>query len=173
MPEKLPVHIRWMIRRDVPEVLAIEQDAFEFPWSEDDFVRVMRRHQCIGMVAESADPVTGDLIAGFMFYELHKTRIHILNLAVAWAFRSRRVGEQMVQKLIGKLSAGRPRLLVDVRETNLAAQIFFRDQGFLAVEVLRDHYEDTEEDAYAMEYHLLARANRSQPERGRTKHYGG
>ena len=28
----LPVHIRWMIRRDMPEVLAIEQDSFEFPW---------------------------------------------------------------------------------------------------------------------------------------------
>ncbi len=28
------VHIRWMIRRDMPEVLAIEDESFEFPWLE-------------------------------------------------------------------------------------------------------------------------------------------
>ena len=26
------VHIRWMIRRDMEEVLNIEQASFEFPW---------------------------------------------------------------------------------------------------------------------------------------------
>ena len=26
------VHIRWMIRRDMPEVLQIERTSFEYPW---------------------------------------------------------------------------------------------------------------------------------------------
>src|SRR5438046_713436 len=39
----LPVHIRWMIRRDMPAVLAIEQECFEFPWYEADFGRRHRR----------------------------------------------------------------------------------------------------------------------------------
>ena len=29
------VHIRWMIRRDMGEVLDIEQASFEFPWLEE------------------------------------------------------------------------------------------------------------------------------------------
>ena len=29
--QQLRVHIRWMIRRDMPEVLDIEQESFEFP----------------------------------------------------------------------------------------------------------------------------------------------
>ena len=33
--QEVRVHIRWMIRRDMPEVLAIEEDSFEFPWSEE------------------------------------------------------------------------------------------------------------------------------------------
>ena len=51
------VHIRWMIRRDMPEVLSIENESFEFPWSEEDFIRCLRQRNCIGMVAEHHDRV--------------------------------------------------------------------------------------------------------------------
>ena len=36
--EQVRVHIRWMIRRDMPEVLHTEQESFEFAWSEEDFL---------------------------------------------------------------------------------------------------------------------------------------
>ena len=71
------VHIRWMIRRDMPEVLAIEHASFEFPWGEEEFLRVLRQRNCIGMVAEQ-----GERVVGFMIYELHKNKLHIMNFAV-------------------------------------------------------------------------------------------
>lgn len=146
--QHLRVHIRWMIRRDMPEVLDIERDSFEFPWSEEDFIRCLRQRNCIGMVAER-----GDRVMGFMIYELHKTRLHILNFAVADDTRRQTVGLQMVQKLVGKLSSQRrTRISLEVRETNLAAQVFFRDAGFFATSVLRDYYDDSPEDAYVMQY---------------------
>jgi ribosomal-protein-alanine N-acetyltransferase len=144
----LKVHIRWMIRRDMPEVLAVENESFEFPWCENDFLRCLRQRNCIGMVAEYDDRVIG-----FMIYELHKSRLHILNFAVGATGRRMGVGSQMIAKLIGKLSTQRrTRILLEVRETNLAAQLFFRASGFRAVSVLRDFYEDTTEDAYLMQY---------------------
>jgi ribosomal-protein-alanine N-acetyltransferase len=138
------VHIRWMIRRDMPEVLAIERESFEFSWSEDEFIRCLQQRNCIGMVAEHDDRVVG-----FMIYELNKTRIHVLNFAVAAACRRRGVGSQMVAKLVSKLSS---QITLEVRETNLAAQLFFRSQRFRAVSVLRQYYDDTPEDAYLMQY---------------------
>jgi ribosomal-protein-alanine N-acetyltransferase len=145
--QELKVHIRWMIRRDMPEILAIEKQSFEFPWSEEDFVRCLRQRNCIGMVAES-----GDRIVGFMIYELHKARLHILNFAVDPECRRQGVGRQMTLKLCSKLSfQRRTRILLEVRETNLDAQLFFRSVGYRAVSVLRDFYEDTTEDAYLME----------------------
>ena len=142
------VHIRWMIRRDMAEVLEIENESFEFPWSEEDFIRCLRQRNCIGMVAESQDDV-----AGFMIYELHKTRLHLLNFAVAPSRRRHSIGAAMAHKLIGKLSQQRrSRIQLEVRETNLAAQLFFRSLGFRATSVLRDFYEDTPEDAYMMQY---------------------
>ncbi len=150
----LPVHIRWMIRRDMPSVLAIEQECFEFPWYEDDFVRCLRQRNCIGMVAEASERVVG-----FMIYELHKHRLHVLNFAVHEQFRRRGVGSQMAKKLITKLSHDRrSRVMLEVRETNLPAQLFFRTLGFRAVSVLRDYYEDTPEDAYVMQYRYSAAA---------------
>ena len=145
---QLRVHIRWMIRRDMPEVLDIERASFEFPWFEEDFIRCLRQRNCIGMVAE-----LDDRIVGYMIYELHKNRLHILNFAVSATGRRQGVGSRMVGKLIGKLSPQRrSRILLEVRETNLAAQLFFRAQGFRAVSVLRDFYDDTTEDAYVMQY---------------------
>ena len=141
-----------MIRRDMPEVLDIEQESFEFPWSEEDFIRCLRQRNCIGMVAEHEERVVG-----FMIYELHKSRLHILNFSVAGDHRRRDVGGQMVEKLIGKLSAQRrTRIMLEVRETNLDAQLFFSNCGFKAVSVLRSYYDDTPEDAYLMQYRYKA-----------------
>jgi ribosomal-protein-alanine N-acetyltransferase len=137
-----------MTRRDLPEVLAIETECFEFPWSEEDFIRSLRQRNCIGMVAEHDDRVVG-----FMIYELGKTKIHVLNFAVDSQSRRLGIGSQMVAKLTGKLSSQRrSRVTLEVRETNLAAQVFFRSNSFRAVSVLRDYYEDSPEDAYLMQF---------------------
>jgi ribosomal-protein-alanine N-acetyltransferase len=148
--KELRVHIRWMIRRDMPEVLQTEQLSFDYPWSEEDFLRCLRQRNCIGMIAEQAEKVVG-----FMIYELHKTKLHIMNFAVHPDHRRQDVGSQMVSKLISKLSSHRrTRITLEVRETNLPGQIFFRAQGFRAVRVLRAYYEDTGEDAYLMQYRI-------------------
>lgn len=146
--QELRVHIRWMIRRDMPEVLHIEQESFDYPWHEEDFLRCLRQRNCIGMVAE-----LGEKVVGFMIYELHKWKLHILNFAVHPEYRRQHIGQQMVKKLISKLSSHRrTSITLEVRETNLPSQLFYRDAGFRAMRVLREFYDDTGEDAYLMQY---------------------
>lgn len=142
------VHIRWMIRRDMPQVLEIESARPASPWMEDEFLKVLRQRNCIGMVAEA-----DERIVGFMIYELNKYRLQILNFAVHPDFRRRSVASQMAAKLIGKLSSQRrTKISLHVRESNLTAQLFFRSLGFKAMEIAHDHFEDTGEDAYLMNY---------------------
>lgn len=146
------VQIRWMIRRDMPEVLDIERQSFEFAWTEEDFLCCLRQRNCIGMVAERQER-----IVGFMIYELLKSQLHVLNFAVAPWSRRMGVGCQMVDKLVNKLSQQRRQeITLEVRETNLPAQLFFKEQGLAASSVLRGHYEDTDEDAYVMKFSLYA-----------------
>lgn len=148
----LDVQIRWLIRRDMAEVLEIEQSSFEFAWTEEDFLCCLRQRNCIGMVAEH-----NHRIVGFMIYELHRDKLQILNFAVSESYRRRTVGRQMVLRLVDRLSQQRRKeISLEVRERNLPAQQFFKSQEFKAVDVLRGHYDDTSEDAYLMRYSLDA-----------------
>lgn len=147
---QLSVQIRWMIRRDMADVLRIERASFEQEWSEEDFLNCLRQRNCIGMVAEHDNEVVG-----FMVYGLHKSRLQIMNFAVAPSYRRMGIGHQMVDKLVNKLSQQRRQeILVDLRETNLAAQLFFQTQKFRAIRVVRAHFDDTGEDAYLFAYRM-------------------
>lgn len=143
----MSIDVRWLIRVDMPQILDIESESFETCWSEDEFIRCLRQRNCIGIVAEE-----NDCVLGYLVYELHKDRFHVLNFAVAKAARRRGVGTAMLKRLIGKMApTGRRRIMLEVRESNLDAQCFFRAIGFKAVSVLRDFYDDTDEDAYVMQ----------------------
>jgi ribosomal-protein-alanine N-acetyltransferase len=142
----LPVHIRWMIRRDMPEVLFIEGQLFETPWPEEEFLRFLRQRNNIGMVAEVRDQVVG-----FMIYGLHPDHIDVIHFAVHPAFMGEGIGRQMVEKLKGKLSNyRRTSLRLIAPESSLEWHLFLKAMGFKATEVLRGHFDDS--DGYAFRF---------------------
>lgn len=148
------VPTRWLIRRDIPEVLRIEQENFEFPWTKEEFVQCLRQKNCLGIVAEHEAE-----IVGYMIYELHKSRLDLLNLAVEKSLHRHSIGTQLIDRLKDKLSQSkRTSLRVEVRETNLAAQCFLRDLGFKVSKVFSDHYEETDEDCYLMQWEVRCAA---------------
>ena len=76
----------------------------------------------------------------------------VIALAIAGPVHASDV-DILIEKLVSKLSSQRrTRITLEVRETNLPAQLFFSTSGFRAVSVLRDFYDDTTEDAYLMKY---------------------
>jgi ribosomal-protein-alanine N-acetyltransferase len=142
-------HVRWMIRRDlVDSVIAMEKLCFCYPWTEEDFCRKLRERDCIGMVCEIDEEVVG-----YMIYELHKKRLNIVNFAIDPAHQREGLGRMMIERLVSKLSyQRRNRITLEVCESNLNAQLFFKACGFRAEDVLRDYYPETGEDAYVMVY---------------------
>lgn len=145
------IEIPWMIRRHMNDVIRIEGECFPMPWSEEDFLRCLRQRNAIGMVAK-----VRDVVAGYMVYELHRNRLHMLNFAVSPSHMRCGVGTAMIGKLKGKLSSGRrERIMLEVRETNLHAQLFFKAMGFRAVAVLPEFYVDAPgESAYQFRFSL-------------------
>ena len=151
--DEIRVHIRWMVRRDLPEVLQIERESFEFPWTKYEFLGYCHpKRNRTYMVAEY-----NDTIVGFIVYELNKTKIKLINLAVDPRFRRLGVATQMVAKLIGKLNyQNRKRITFEIRETNLGAQLFFKTIGFQVIQILKNYHYEMEEDAYLMQYRFIA-----------------
>lgn len=125
-------HIRWMIRRDMPEVLAIEAEAYSPHWTEDEFIRCLRQRNCIGMVADVGLGSESEVVA-FMLYELHKSRLKLLKLAVHPFRRREGIGSTMLDKIKTKLSVQRRTdAAIDVADDNLVAHLFLRSNGFRA-----------------------------------------
>lgn len=140
--------IRWMIRSDMPAVLEIESESFDFAWTHEDFRRALSQRNCIGMVAEIDNQVVG-----FMIYALGKSKLEIINFAVDPVFRNQGVGSTMLNKLLGKLNPERRRKLVlAIRDSNLPAHLFFSRHGFTATKIIPDFYPDCVDDAYWFEY---------------------
>ena len=139
---RINIHIRWMIRRDMPEVLAIE-NSLNYSLEEEDILSYLRQRNCIGMVAEA-----GGKIVGHMIYELHIDKLGLMRFAVHPDHRRCTIGEQMVKKLKSKLSHHR-RTHVNciVPDDDLCLHLFLRSQGFKASNVLRTYY-DNGDDAY-------------------------
>ena len=50
---KAKLHIRWMIRKDLEDVLEIERACFEFPWGSDEFITTLRQRDCLAQVIET------------------------------------------------------------------------------------------------------------------------
>lgn len=149
-----PVHVTWLVRRHMPEVLDIERRSFPEPFTEADIVAWLRNRSCIGMVAEvgaGPDPI----VAGYMIYDLAKHKIELITIAVHPEWRRCGIGRQLVQKAKDKLSSHRrTRLGAHVPETLLEAQLFFKAVGFGESRVVRGYFEDSEEDAFRMVHRL-------------------
>lgn len=147
VPEKkILVHVRWMIRRDMPEILAMKESPYLERWSEEDFLSHLRQRNEIGMVAE-----LGEKIVGFMVYELRRKSLFIHRLAIHSGYERRAIGSQMVQKLKGKLSSHR-RVSLDFRihERNVGAQLFLKSQGFQSLGIHRGAFGS--DDGYDFTY---------------------
>ncbi len=151
-----------MIRRDFPRVLAIENECFERPWTEDEFIRCLRQRYCIGMVACNTNTdlkFLPESVTGFMIYELHPNRLELLKFAVGLKDRGEGVGRAMVEKLVSKLSIQkRTRIQIHIRESNLPAQLFFRSMGFRCTKQRKNYFDDTGEDAYKFVYRVKSLA---------------
>jgi len=126
--DELDISVRWLIRRDLLDAMVIENSSFEDPIDKQEMIDLLKQRNVVGMVAEK-----DSLILGFMIYELNKSSFHLAHLAVAKECRRAKIGSKLVQHLKQKLSCNRRYLIVvNVPETNLGAQLFFRSLGFKA-----------------------------------------
>ena len=142
------VDLRIMVRADLPQVLDIDAASFDNAWDKADYERILGRLGTLAYVAE----LQGEIV-GVMVFERQKKFFYIGNLAVRPDMRRRKIGWQLVRSLIPRLKPeDRNRLVAEVPETNLIAQIFFRDVGFVCVRTLPHFFEDTGEDGYRFVY---------------------
>ena len=133
--------------RDLSE---IEELCFEDPWDEEDFQGYTNKKEHLGMILKEYE-----IVHGFLCYRSQRTRYRILNFAVHPDSRRMNIGTELINRLKNILFVtGKKLIQVEVRESMLTSQLFFRSCGFKCVSIEEDYFEGGD-TAYIMQYHNL------------------
>jgi [ribosomal protein S18]-alanine N-acetyltransferase len=146
-PQRARLYLRWMITRDLPEVMAADAHAVDPAHSEDNFRRLLRARNVIGLVAEREDRVVGHMI-----YAMHRDHLELIRLAVHPDARRTGVASALLTKLLGKLGPKRGRIECVVPEEATDLHVCLRSRGYFAYGVVRDRPE-TGRDSYQFALH--------------------
>ena len=127
-------------KSDIAQIAEIEKQCFSDPWSEQAFESSMNTPFFYGLLFEEGGQVCAYACEMVIFEDAE-----ILNIAVAPSFRKRGLGKELMLALENYAkNKGADRLLLEVREGNLAARGLYEKQGFLAFGVRKNYYEDGE-----------------------------
>lgn len=131
----------------IGRIVDIERSVFTSPWSEEMFVQEVRGvFGSRAIVAVMDAVVVGYRIAWFIDRE-----VHLVNIAVADSHQNRGVGTLMLTDLVGDaLRANMKLITLEVRESNEAAQAFYRRFLFRTIGIRKGYYSDNREDALLM-----------------------
>jgi len=149
-------NIRYMRRSDLSRILEIERECFSDPWSEQDFIDFAHERNTIGLAVEinkwdQSYSVTKTV--GYVMYSLHRCHLYIANMSVDPWYQRCGIGRSIMDCLKYKVAMCHRRgLACRVRETNLDAQLFLKAMGWRATDVVRDAYDNSDEDAYEMHW---------------------
>lgn len=137
---------------DIPLVSRIEQDSFADPWSARSFVETLSSDRMHFLVAEEREELEQSnaepALLGFVIVLVLTDEAEIADIAVSPVARRRGIGGLLLDSAIvemGKIGVGT--LYLEVRESNIAAQILYRSRGFLPVGRRRGYYRHPDEDA--------------------------
>ncbi len=150
---ELSISISKASLEDLEAILEIEKVSFSVPWSRKSFEAELQGNEfSIMLVARSKDSSGGSgPLAGYICFWLVFDELRFLNLAVLPQLRRHGVASQLVTEAIGLgFSKGARRGLLEVRESNRAAQELYKKFGFSVYAKRKSYYTNPDEDAILM-----------------------
>ena len=151
MGEKTIITIEPMKKSDIDQVLAIEQASFSQPWSKNLFLSEFRSPLISQLLVSLAGDPAQRRVTGYVIYWVVEDEMHILNLAVAPAWRRRGIARALVFSGVSRAQKkGATRAFLEVRASNREAQKLYSSFGFTGIFIRRDYYDLPVEDAVVM-----------------------
>ena len=150
-----------MDETDLPKVHAIEEKAYDFPWSLQGFEKSLDQGLNYLLCSQS------ESILGYCCILPVLDEAHILNFCISPDFQRQGVANEAFTKILSVLQeSGFSVALLEVRESNRAARCLYEKFGFNEDGVRKGYYRaqvwdealnrviDTKEDAVLMSYYF-------------------
>jgi ribosomal-protein-alanine N-acetyltransferase len=137
---------------DIPAIAAIEAESFPDPWSGDVFSEAMMYFGEMFFVATVQGQVVG-FVAGGLEDTGEETYGHICNLAVTRRCRKQGIGRLLVQREEHQFAiAMASGVQLEVRVSNLSAQVFYRKLGYREAFQIAGYYANGEDATVMMKW---------------------
>jgi ribosomal protein S18 acetylase RimI-like enzyme len=143
---------RWIIRADIPNLVALDEAANVRSWDAEQFISTLKGGNSTGHILELCD--SGRVI-GCILYEIHANHYEITKFVVHPEFRNSGVANDLLRILKNKLSVDRrPLINAIVDEYDTATQQLLWAAGFRATGVMQGYFESLFEtsDGYVFKY---------------------
>lgn len=149
----------WMIRlmnlEDIQSVDEIEREVFSDPWSsevfEGELANPLARYICAVGSAFGGDEEVWGYAGGWQV----RNELHITNLAVRRTKQRQGIGQRLLAILEEKaMMEGCKIAYLEVRQGNLTAQSFYKQQGYVLAYIRPNYYVKPREDALVLRKQL-------------------
>lgn len=131
-----PVCFARMNVTDIEDVIAVEQNAYPFPWTRGNFLDSLDS----GYEAWVLRDEDGRLLGYFLMMSAVE-EVHLLNITVRPEVQGQGVGRKLLDKLIALArDAGMHAVLLEVRPSNNHALMVYQHLGFLQIGQRKNYY---------------------------------
>jgi ribosomal-protein-alanine N-acetyltransferase len=139
--------------RDLPSVMAIENQSFPNPWRENTF-RGEIQHRPISYPIVVVHSTLNKVIGYIIFWQIGED-VQVNNISVHPDFRRLGIGETVLKQVIELVRwRGARMITLEVRPSNMAALNLYRKLGFKMIGVRKGYYTNPPEDAFVLGIHL-------------------
>jgi ribosomal-protein-alanine N-acetyltransferase len=141
------VELRRLDTRDLDAVDEIERASYPTPWSRSMFAAELQKPSSLALGAYGET----DVLVGYAIVSRYVDAWHLMNVAVAPAYRRRGVARALLERLF-EVTAADPRrgYTLEVRVSNVDAIRLYERLGFEPRGIRRGYYTDNREDALIM-----------------------
>lgn len=127
--------LRPMTEDDVDDVLAIEEAAYDFPWTKGIFRDCLRVGYCCWVC------VLGERLVGYGLISVAAGECHVLNLCIEPSMRGKGLGRHLMNHLLGLARQHKAEMVfLEVRPSNKEAIALYESMGFNEMGRRRRYY---------------------------------
>ncbi len=150
-PDRRWQHARFAMMKvtDIEDVVAIECDAYPFPWTRGNFLDSLDSGYEAWVLRDNEDCLLAYFLLMYVVEE-----VHLLNITVRPDVQGLGLGSKLLDKVIALArDAAMPAVLLEVRPSNQHALAVYQHLGFVQIGVRKNYYPAagaTREDAIVM-----------------------
>ncbi|MYA99042.1 ribosomal-protein-alanine N-acetyltransferase [Candidatus Poribacteria bacterium] len=123
---------------DLKQVLEIENQCFEHPWSKTYFTLSLKRPRSFEYLYVARREGT---VVGYIVFNILHEEAHILNIAVPPANQRQGIGKYLLASALEMMLADDGReVFLEVAVSNLPAQYLYRQFGFRICGIRKNYY---------------------------------